>query len=213
MKYTVKFNDSESTIYGYDDQEYISKYLARGEFYEEPLLSHIAKSYPGIERVVDVGSNIGNHAVFFHDVMAVKAIDCFEPNKENFRRLEKSAPFATCHNAALSDKEGTVFSVENPYNMGASYCAPNGDIPCKKLDSFYLYPDLIKIDAEGMECQVLTGAMETVKRCRPVMFVEHNTLENHYRFARILDGLDYVVRPFTKETWEMFEYIPKEKLA
>lgn len=214
MKYTLSFMGKESTVYGYDDQEYISTYLARGEFYELPLLLHILRMHTETKSIVDVGANVGNHAVFFHDIMGVKDITCFEPNTENFRRLQKSAPFAACHNIALSDKEGTVSSVENPHNMGASYCTPDGDIPCKTLDSFDLSPDLIKIDAEGMEYQVLKGAINTVRRCRPVMFVEHNTLDNYYQFSRFLDGngLNYVVRPFTDETWEMFEYIPVEKL-
>ena len=33
--------------------------------------------------------------------------------------------------------------------------------------------DMIKIDVEGMELAVLDGAVETIRRCRPYLFVEH----------------------------------------
>ena len=41
------------------------------------------------------------------------------------------------------------------------------------LDGFsFQRLDLLKIDAEGMENEILDGAADTIARCRPVMFVE-----------------------------------------
>lgn len=212
MKYDVTYNDRKSVVYGYDQDEYISSYLAKGIFYEKPLLEHILKMYEKyeVECVVDVGANVGNHAVFFHDVMGVKDIICFEPNPNNYNRLKLSAPFATNHQVALSDREGGVSTVPNPNNMGATYCTDGGYIDAKTLDSYKLSPDLIKIDAENMECQVLHGALETVFRSKPIMFVEHNDTQHLYEFNRILQsaGLKYFIKPFVERQWEMFEYIP-----
>ena len=43
----------------------------------------------------------------------------------------------------------------------------------KMIDSFNLpRVDLIKIDVEGMELDVLQGAVETIKRCKPMMTIE-----------------------------------------
>ena len=211
MKYTITWGDMKCHVYGYEPTEYISSYLDRGEFYETPLLTYIHKTYNGgIKSVVDVGANIGNHTVFFRDVMGVTDISCFEPNAENYRRLTKSAPYAWKRRVALSDKPGTVTSVQQPHNMGASYCTVGGDIECATLDSFDLSPDLIKIDAEGMECAVLEGAKETIRRSHPVMFVEHNDVQHLYEFNRILQdiGVEYRIKTFVEKTWELFEYIP-----
>lgn len=215
MRYTVTWGGMKCHVYGYEPTEYISSYLEKGEFYESPLLTYIFKKYGGkLQSIVDVGANIGNHAVFFRDVMGVKDIACFEPNDENFRRLCKSAPYAWKYQIALSDKDGTVTSVEQPHNMGASYCHDGGGIPCDTLDSFDLAPDLIKIDAENMESRVLQGAIETIKKHRPVLFVEHNDIQHFYDFGRVLEltGVKYVVRPFLEKTWEMFEYVPEGKV-
>lgn len=211
MKYTVTFDDITSTVYGHEPDEYISSYLNKGSFYEEPLLRYIHDKYKGAFSIVDVGSNVGNHAVFFRDVMGVEEITCFEPNPENYRRLKKSAPFADTCNAALSDADGYVASISQPNNMGASYCAEGTEIPCRPLDWFDLSPDIIKIDAENMECQVLKGALGTIERSEPYMFVEHNDIQKFYEFNRILqkNNLKYLVKPFVTETWEMFEYIPQ----
>lgn len=212
MKYTVQFDDVVSTVYGYEPTEYISSYLAKGTFYEKPLLSYIRDNYKGALSIVDVGANIGNHAVFFHDVMGVKDITCFEPNPENYRRLQKSAPFAQTFALALAESGHPVESISSPHNMGASYCISNisGNVQAERLDEFDLSPDIIKIDAEGMECAVLKGATDTIKKHRPVMFVEHNDLQHLYKFNRVLQdiGVEYRIKPFVTETWEVFEYIP-----
>lgn len=215
MKYSVQYGGVDATVYGYDKSEYISQYLSKGVFYEQPLLAYIASRYRGdLGSVVDVGANIGNHSVFFHDVMGVQDVTAFEPNEENYRRLKKSAPFATAYWSALSDHDGYVSSVPQPSNMGASYCKDGGDVACTSLDTFNLSPDLIKIDAENMECEVLRGALGTIKRSKPILFVEHHDIQQFYKFSRILQesGVDYVVRPFVEETWEMFEYVPVGKL-
>ena len=51
--------------------------------------------------------------------------------------------------------------------------------------------DLIKVDVEGMECDVLEGARETIARYRPVLFVENNTVERSPATITFLDSLEY----------------------
>ena len=47
------------------------------------------------------------------------------------------------------------------------------EVKCKSLDSYnFEQVDFIKIDAEGHELFVLQGAIETIKRCNPIIQAE-----------------------------------------
>lgn len=216
-EYQVKHRGKMYRTAGHEPSEYISSYLNKGIFYEEPLLTYLEDKYPNLKSVVDVGANVGNHSAFFKKVMRVKEVVAFEPNEDNFRIAEalmgRTMPIL---NVALSDKAGRATSHSSPGNMGASYCISDeeGTIEVQTLDSYELSPDLIKIDAENMESQVLFGAKETIQRSKPILIVEHNDIQKMYEFNRVLNQIDvpYMVKPFTKKNWEMFEYIPVERL-
>lgn len=61
------------------------------------------------------------------------------------------------------------------------------------VDSFGLERlDLLKLDVEGMELEVLEGAQETIKRCKPVISAEH--------FICKKDKLDVVLHRLGYET-------------
>jgi hypothetical protein len=50
---------------------------------------------------------------------------------------------------------------------------------------------LIKVDVEGMECDVLEGARQTIAKYRPVLFVENNTVEGSPAIIALVDSLEY----------------------
>ena len=50
----------------------------------------------------------------------------------------------------------------------------------RKLDFFKLKPILIKMDVEGYESKVLLGAMKTIKKYKPVIYVENNEQKGKY---------------------------------
>ena len=52
--------------------------------------------------------------------------------------------------------------------------------------------NLIKVDVEGMEVDVLTGAAATIEQLRPVLFVENNTIERSRPLLEMLQSLNYV---------------------
>jgi hypothetical protein len=81
-------------------------------------------------------------------------------------------------------------------------------VPLTTIDRFeFPRAGLMKIDVEGMELQVLEGSTQTIRRCRPVLFVEHLKNDREALRQAIL-GLDYVV--YQKERGMNFLCVPTE---
>jgi hypothetical protein len=50
---------------------------------------------------------------------------------------------------------------------------------------------LIKIDVEGMETEVIAGGTKTIKRLRPILYVESDRKQNAAELILAILGLDY----------------------
>ena len=55
----------------------------------------------------------------------------------------------------------------------------------RRLDFFKLKPTFIKMDVEGYENKVLLGAIKTIKKNRPVIYVENNLKQGKYNTVNI----------------------------
>ena len=74
----------------------------------------------------------------------------------------------------------------------------------------YGNPDLIKIDVEGYENKVLLGAIKTIKKYKPVIYVENNLKQGKYNtinfFKRKLSKFGYKPYIFNLEQKSFFKY-------
>jgi FkbM family methyltransferase len=158
--------------------------------------------------VVDIGAHIGisvrHWATEFENIYA------FEPSKDHFNCLLKNTEDLKnlkSFNFALSNYNGsnkaTYRSLKNSGSfqlIDANYIQPKNkkkirkliDVDVKKLDSFIFDSiDLIKIDVEGWEYEVIEGAVETLKKHRPVLMIEtlvdhpNKTLKSDYDFNKL----------------------------
>jgi FkbM family methyltransferase len=153
---------------------------------QEPELAHLLRKKRGRwgRRFVDVGANWGSYSVLLGPRFA--RVDAFEPLTRCAAALRRYASSfgakIAVHDCALSDRNATLpFLVpENDAvdRSGMSRITENPDpsaisIEAKTLDSFSFDDvDLIKIDVESHERQVIAGAAETLRRCRPTLVVE-----------------------------------------
>lgn len=114
----------------------------------------------------------------------------FEPIPVLFQNLQtKYAARSNCqfYDIALSNQQGTSsfnYVVSNPSYSGLlkrRYDRPNEEdtlitVRTEKLDDVLpsdFRVDFMKIDVEGGELMVLEGALETLRRCKPVVIFEH----------------------------------------
>ncbi|WP_144794996.1 FkbM family methyltransferase [Kocuria palustris] len=190
---------------GLDQQDHIFRWLeGQQRFYEHEMLTFLSALVPSGGLVADVGANIGNHAVWFAGVMGCR-VRAFEPVPALCTVL--------AHNVAQNQLDARV-RVE-PYgvgrrsgrarvgawdraNTGAStleLCGADGDIRIVALDDLaWDQPvDLLKIDVEGMEAEVLAGALGLIRRHRPVLAVEARSTAEEEALRAWLDDAGYHV--------------------
>lgn len=161
----------------------IQAHFVRKRYYSpEMLRRHLTVIPPG-SIVVDIGANVGNHAVFYGLCSRVSKVLAFEPNPVANALLRRNVELNGLSTVDLSwshlglGRSSCVGTVVTPKerNLGGSrlQISNAGDIEIVALDSLELIEcDFIKIDVEGMEIDVLAGAKETIKRCKPVIAIE-----------------------------------------
>lgn len=181
---------------GFDDADKIA-YVIRTQktFWEIDQLEYIAMVGPRGGIYLDVGSNIGNHAVFF-GLFCADHVVAFEPNPRLHPILRRNidanglSSRTTLMPVGVSDLEGTgAMALRNEHdgNIGASHVVPGAQadggeaVTLRRLDDLVaeLAPSLpagpigfLKIDVEGMELGVLRSATAVLREHRPQVFVE-----------------------------------------
>tara|TARA_R110000868_G_scaffold411628_2_gene706533 strand:- start:15 stop:728 length:714 start_codon:yes stop_codon:yes gene_type:complete len=126
--------------------------------------------------VIQAGGNSGLYASIYSKYF--KTVLTFEPDYRWFCCLAHNArqPNVFKYNAALGNDNIPV-SIETPLlhdteNLGGLYVKDNGIIPKLRIDDFGVSPDLIHLDIEGAEWSAIEGAVETIKRSKPIIVVE-----------------------------------------
>jgi FkbM family methyltransferase len=161
----------------------IEREQMRGLFFEAEELAYLAERLPRGLRIVDVGANTGNHTLFFAAVMAAESVIPVEPLPRAGAAIRALVAENALGNVDLSFLGRAVGAGEGrlrPFpsqtaGLGATHFVPDpmGEVPVVRLDSLALgIVDFIKIDAEGMEMQVLAGAATIIAVQHPILYVE-----------------------------------------
>ena len=149
--------------------------------------------------VIEVGSNIGMHAVPLAKIAHQGKVICFEPQRVIYQQLCCNLSLNNITNVesyrlGVSDSNQQTWidtgDYSQPWNYG-SFSIDKGfstegqfegdvsqeEISIIKLDEFAPIKrldslDLLKIDAEGFDIKVLEGASETISKMQPAIFIE-----------------------------------------
>ena len=195
----------------YYKTDLIQKEIAKTKnFYEIETLNSIFKHNDscclrkGI--FLDIGSNIGNHTLYFFQNNLIQSAYCFEPVQDTFQILQKNIftnnlqNKVKLFNVGVGESQGTAQIVSyNKSNTGSSQLkiSNKGDIPIIAIDdlNFEQNISLIKIDVEGFELNVIKGMLNTIKTHNPTIFIEirkqfFDEIYNHlqtlgYKFKKI----------------------------
>ena len=161
---------------------------ARDHRDNEHLTAILAATLAEDANCIDVGAHTGG---VLRDIIRCAPRGrhvAFEPLPELAAALAREFPGVDVHNAAVSDAAGEqefTFRVSEPMRSSlvaaGSVATPTSDlhqlrVRTERLDDVLpadYVPALIKIDVEGAETAVFRGAMETLRRHKPVIVFEH----------------------------------------
>jgi len=164
--------------------------LLHGVFEEAELRFMQSILSPGVI-VWDIGANVGVFSVVMGSAVKKEGqVLAFEPVAQSIERLLSNVRRNALENVevlqvVLSDKEGEVdlrLADDPAYSsiVGVREGQWSGEllrVPARRLDAIWRErgrPDIaaIKIDVEGAEARVLTGGLECIRACRPVIVAE-----------------------------------------
>ena len=196
-------------LYNTND-EYVGRSLALyGEFSEGEAALFKMWLEPG-DVALDVGANIGCHTVamaqFVNDGQKAGVIYAFEAQRLVLQVLCANVAINgilnvhTIH-AAVGAKNGLTKVPEldprEPMNFGGCdirQCSDGTETPLVTIDSLALKRcKLIKVDVEGMEIDVIKGASKTIRKHKPLLYVENDRAENSVTLVRLIKSFGYQV--------------------
>lgn len=133
--------------------------------------------------ILDVGANIGLAAAWLQHAYPGRPVHCFEPLAENAALIPLNCPGAHVRNVAVGAAAGTVALAVDPDAVMAStidYARAAGTrtVEVVTLDEHVRTHDIdriaiLKIDTEGMELDVLSGATDTLGRTGVIAMETH----------------------------------------
>jgi len=158
------------------------------------------------DTVIEVGSNYGAHTLpmaklvgprgFVHAVEAQRIVHqalCATIALNNLANV-------SCYQVAAADRPGHFFIPQFSYAEEQNYGGMEIDrqtegekVRAVRLDDLIAVSALrlLKIDAEGMEQQVITGATRLIEQHRPVLYVENDRAEKSPMLVRAIAKLGY----------------------
>lgn len=147
--------------------------LRTGHFYENKMLGHIVRTARA-GAFVDVGGNCGQHSIFFALFCPSTNVITFEPFPEHCKLIMRNIDDNDLKEKVklfpmgLSSQLGTFETKTNSAAHARRYMAI-----CMKMDDVIDSPvSVMKLDAEGMELEILKGAQNLLRRYRPALYIE-----------------------------------------
>lgn len=184
-----------------DESDTVQRCHHQGNFYEEDELALMRPHFSG-GVFVDVGANVGNHAIYSARIFEAARVIAFEPDPLAADICEINARLNACddrivlHRIGLSDRPARARAIREEHNLGGTRLEIGdiGSIEIATGDRLLAHDPVsfIKIDTEGHELGVLAGLQATIRRNRPALFVEV-TNENIEAFENFCSRIGYQI--------------------
>jgi FkbM family methyltransferase len=165
-----------------DPADMIKQVIVAGDKWERHSFDLLAEHIVPGSVVIEVGAHIGTHTVRMGQLAGPWGrVYAFEPQRKIYRELHHNLALNGVTNVvalrmAVGSGETRIIEMNpaTPGNEGGTGVGAGGDAAeLRSLDSFgFERVSLLKIDVETYENEVLDGALDTIRRNRPVMLIE-----------------------------------------
>lgn len=160
------------------------------ESYQDKQLNYALSKVKNFRTAIDAGAHIG--LMSYRLSKKFQQVESFEFNPLVRNCLKQNMENKKCSNVNIYEcgVGNTNASMDIRYKgkdprrtFGTFVGTTSGDYPIKTIDSFnFTDVDFIKIDTEGYEPLVVQGALETIKRCRPIILYENKGHAKRFGF-------------------------------
>lgn len=154
----------------------------------------------------DIGANVGYYSILASRLVGPTGkVAAFEPLVRNLSYLQRHVELNHADNVrvlpfALSS-ENTILSFSTGPNSAMGHLDRDGGgdvlVPTVTLDEIATrlgwLPDVIKMDVEGAEMDVFSGATRVLSEAKPVIFLSTHSPELRTECLTFLGGLGYTV--------------------
>ena len=183
------------------------KYLDRIESDKDEVFANILRLRE--ERYLDLGAYRGDTVdEFLHYTDGYRSITAVEPNPKNYKKLCEhigTIENATALNAGIADRVGTMTISKKAGRMPVLGDTNGVEIPVTTVDMIGCSPTYIKIDIEGMEHQMLSGAARTLRTMKPKLnLAAYHRTEDFFSLILRLHEIDPDYRIYLRK----HPYIP-----
>ncbi len=196
MPFALLFENGQTwlVLAGNMELKYLDKYnsvtsiLLRSGDFERAELGIVCDNLHEGSVFFDVGANVGLYTIWVAKKFQHVQIHAFEPVPETCKELGINLKRNNIDQRKVTVNPIAVGSVNKLVQMTTEYHSSNYvtteqsrekkvTVTCITLDAYVsanriTRVDLIKIDVEGKEFQVLSGARDTLRRFRPILQIE-----------------------------------------
>jgi FkbM family methyltransferase len=188
-------------------------------YWEKHVVHFLKKNLKLKDFVIECGSNIGAHSFIIAKLVGPEGkVFCFEPTDYANTLLKTNLLLNSFENIIiekkiLSNNENklAIKYMVSDLNHEDSFNIPEdlSNIPITSIDQYQYNFDklsLIKIDVDGYDYKVLEGALNTIKKYKPIVIIELC----EFTLNRAGDSIQDILNFFSLIDYEGF-YISKNK--
>ncbi len=195
-------------------------WLGSYEYEKQTLFAEIIKEG---SIVYDIGAHVGYYTLLASELTGPGGkVIAFEPLPENIRYMKEHLRLNRCKNvtvyeAAVAEHSGSTFFEYGKSNYTGNLSS-EADLKIKMVSLDDLFsrgeipiPDYMKIDVEGAELLVLSGAKSILVNCHPTILLATHGIEMRHQCGTFLRSIGYELQSINEknvdETDELIAFI------